>query len=216
MKRVSLILLLAATAALAQAPTGQNPESAPGTSPGPRGRMMRQFEGAGGEITEMHADGFTLRTFQGKTQNVKVTSSTEYRKGQQGGKLSDFKVGDTVMVAGKTAGDDLVADRVIDRSEQMKRFREGLGKEFVTGQVTAINDTKVTVLRPDQQTQTFEVDENTSFRKQRESITLADIKPGDRIFARGQLKDNVFVASEVSVGGPGGPGPMMMERREQK
>ncbi len=215
MKHVSLILLLVATTALAQAPADQKPESAP-EGAGRRGRMMQQFAGVGGEITEIRADGFTLQTFQGKTENVKVTDSTQYWKNQQSGKLDDFKVGDSVMVAGKPADGGWVAERVIDRSEQMKRFKEGLGKEFVTGEVTAINDTKVTVLRPDQQTQTFEVDENTSFRKQRENITLADIKPGDRIFARGQLKDNVFVASEVSVGGPGGPGPMMMERRREQ
>ena len=46
--------------------------------------------------------------------------------------------------------------------------------------------TRITVLRVDQETQVVTVDENTSFRDRTgQSATLADIKPGDRIMARG-------------------------------
>jgi hypothetical protein len=46
------------------------------------------------------------------------------------------------------------------------------------------------------------VDENTSFRKDNESITLADIKVGDQVFGRGELKNDIFVPSQLNVGQP--------------
>ncbi|HTD54552.1 MAG TPA: hypothetical protein VK670_04170, partial [Silvibacterium sp.] len=61
--------------------------------------------------------------------------------------------------------------------------------------------------RPDNVTQTIVVDENTSFRKRRDSITLADIKIGDNISARGSLQNGNFLATVLAVGGPSGPGP---------
>ena len=93
--------------------------------------------------------------------------------------------------------------------------REDWGKKFVAGEVKAINETKLTIARPDGQTQEIEVDENTSFRRGRESITLPDIKVGDFVRGRGEVKNAVFVPQELIVGGgqmrmmlggPGGPG----------
>ena len=66
--------------------------------------------------------------------------------------------------------------------------------------------------------QTIEADENTSFRRGggrfgtgaggpggsagAESITLPDIKVGDTILARGELKNDVFVPSAINVVDP--------------
>ena len=82
-------------------------------------------------------------------------------------------------------------------------MREGMGKEFIAGEVKAINGTQLTILRPDGQTQNITVDDSTSFRKQGESITLADVKVGDHVFGRGALKNDVFVPSALNVGMPG-------------
>ena len=77
---------------------------------------------------------------------------------------------------------------------------ENFGKTFVAGKVTAIEGTKITLDRPDQKSQTIEVDENTSFKKGQESITLPDIKVGDMVMARGALKDGAFLATTVNAG----------------
>src|SRR5207302_1592053 len=86
--------------------------------------------------------------------------------------------------------------------------REDLGKKFIVGEVKAVNETKLTIARPDGQTQDIEVDENTSFKKGGESITLADIKVGDSVAGPGELKDNMFVAKELRASRPrmGGTG----------
>ena len=53
----------------------------------------------------------------------------------------------------------------------------------------------------DGETQTIQVDENTSFRKGRESITLPDIKAGDKVFGRGAVNSaGVFVPTMLNVG----------------
>jgi hypothetical protein len=92
----------------------------------------------------------------------------------------------------------------------MRKMREELGKSWVAGKVTGIDETKITIHRVDGVTQTIAVDENTSFRRRRESVTLADIKVGDNVSARGQVKDGTFVAAELGIGGGGmmmGGGP---------
>src|SRR5262249_50311807 len=58
----------------------------------------------------------------------------------------------------------------------------------------------LTIARPDGQSQDIEVDENTSFKKGNESITLPDIKPGDFVRGQGELKNGVFVPKELIVG----------------
>jgi hypothetical protein len=45
----------------------------------------------------------------------------------------------------------------------------------------------------------FVADENTTLRKRRDPITLADIQVGDNVRVEGALKDGQFVASSVGV-----------------
>jgi hypothetical protein len=80
--------------------------------------------------------------------------------------------------------------------------REDLGKKFIAGEVKSINETKLTIARPDGVNQEVEVDENTSFRRGNESITLPDIKVGDFVRGPGELKNDVFVPKELAVGRP--------------
>ena len=71
---------------------------------------------------------------------------------------------------------------------------------MVVGEVKAIDAPKLTITRTDGVVQTIEADENTSFRRGRdESITLPDIKTGDTVFARGELKSGVFVPASINV-----------------
>ena len=110
------------------------------------------------------------------------------------------------MVGGEPAGADTWTARVVASRGQMdmQAMREDMGKKFIAGEVKSIDGTKLTVARPDGQSQTIEVDANTSFRKGRESITLPDIKVGDHVFGRGQLNSaGVFVPQTLNVGGMG-------------
>jgi hypothetical protein len=171
--------------------------------------------GTGGAITAIKGDTITLKARNGDEVKVKVTDKTQYRKEQAAAKLADFKVGDLVLVGGeKDAGGTwnarFVASRPAGGGMQMMvgpgggmpMMAEGLGKVFIVGKVKEINGTKLTIDRPDSQSQVIEVDENTSFRKKGESITLGDIKAGDNVMGRGQLKDEVFVPTTLTVVDP--------------
>lgn len=203
MKRAVLFLLMACLAlpVLAQQ-GGEQPAPPPG---GPGGGMrMGRGRGVAGTITEVKPGGFVLKSLDGKTVTVKTTDQTQFRNGRDPAKLSDFKAGDSVAVMGSPDGDSAwTANMVVNRTAMEAQMRAALGKEFIAGEVKAIDGTKLTILRPDNETQTIEVDENTSFRKQRDSVTLADIKVGDHVMGRGQLKDGVFVPSVLNVGMPG-------------
>ena len=208
MKRCVAVLLLLAAPLLCSAQTSDKPADKPASPEAqPRqGRGMRQGQGIAGTIGEIKPDGFTVKTMQGKTVTVKVTSETRFRKDRQDAKLADFKPGDMVMVGGEPAGNDawtarFVASRQGAGEGDMQALREGMGKQFIAGEVKAIDGTKLTIARSDGQTQTIEVDENTSFHKGRDSITLPDIKVGDRVFGRGQLNAaGVFVPATFNVG----------------
>jgi hypothetical protein len=71
------------------------------------------------------------------------------------------------------------------------------------GKVTAIHELRITIERAgDKQAQIVAVDENTSFRKHREDVTLADVKVGDMISAEGALHADTFLATNLRIMNP--------------
>jgi hypothetical protein len=210
MRKISMIaafLLVAVWSWGQMAPADSAPQGQPSTSsqnqPGWRHRPM----GVAGTITAINTDSITVKTRNGQTAQVNLSDKTQYRKERQAAQLTDFKVGDQIFVRGEPAGQGIwQADVVAARPAGgfgAQRFREGLGKQFIAGEIKSIDGTQLTILRPDGVTQTINVDESTSFRKQGESITLADLKPGDHVFGRGELKNDVFVPAVLNVGMPG-------------
>jgi hypothetical protein len=186
----------------AQAPGGQGMRG----QAGGRGRAFRG-QGVVGTISAINGNTVTLKSFNGGTATVNITSQTMFRKDQQSAKLSDFKVGDMVFVRGEPTGENTwTAVAMGIRSDASRRFREGMGKEFVAGEIKSIDGLNLTITRVDGVTQKITVNENTSFRKNGESVTLADFAPGDHIFARGAMKDGTFVPSMLSAGQPERPG----------
>jgi hypothetical protein len=184
-----------------------------------------QFRGTAGEITEISGDTITLKAINGGSVKVKTTADTRFRKDfQTEAKFSDFKVGDFILVRGEPSGENqFTAQGIMLRPAGMQGDRQvmmagpggplnpaDMGKTFIVGEVLKIDGTTLTIRRPDRQEQQIEVDENTSFRKQRESITLPDIKVGDTVMGRGALKDGTFVPATLNV-----VDPQMLQRMMQ-
>ncbi len=212
-RKLAVLLLLTCAMAWAQSESAppqdqQNPQQrGEGRGYGRRG----DFQGVGGTITAITADTITLKTMNGSQATVKLTPQTMYRRDREPAKLSDFKVGDMIMVRGEPSGESSWTAQGVMSNQNMAMMRDQLGKKFIAGEVAKIEDTKLTINRPDGQTQVIQVDESTSFQNaKRESITLADIKVGDRVFGRGDLKDGIFVPAVLNVGAPG---EMRMMRR---
>ena len=167
----------------------------------PNGQMEhRHHPGVMGTITAINDGSLTVKTMNGETAQVNLSDKTQYRKDRQTAKLSDFKVGDQVFVRGESTAQNTWQADVVASGRPGGGMREGMGKQFIAGEIKAINGTQLTVLRPDGVTQSINVDESTSFRKQGQSVTLADIQVGDHVFGRGEMKNNVFVPSTLNVG----------------
>jgi len=163
--------------------------------------------GAFGEVTEISGSALKIKLPNGSVGTVNTTASTRFRKDEQEAKLSDFKVGDHIFVRGESTGENTWTATAIgsapSQAQMQERMKEAMGKTMVIGEVKSIEAPKLTISRTDGVVQTIEADENTSFRRGRdESITLPDIKAGDTVFARGELKNGVFVPAIVNVMDP--------------
>ena len=208
--RWGFLFVLAATAALAQEPAGPPP---PDRSAGPGPRM---WEGNGqplfGKITAIHNGTLELAKPDGSSVAVKISEKTEFRKDRQNAKLADFKAGDMVFIRAEGSVEQgftalMVATRtggpggpgMSGSGGGLMMMNGELGKDFVFGEVKSVDAPKITVLRPDGVTQTLELNEETSLRKGRESVTMAEIQPGEHVLIRGAVQNNAFVPKMVMV-----------------
>lgn len=233
---LAVLMLVSLVAAQAQQP--------PAERQSPPGQVLV------GKVTAVNKDSVVISPATGGNPvTVKIGDTTRITQAREPAKLSDIKVGQTLICRGELSKDSMQAmfisiappqmAQMLENPEVVKRMQENggrvmmfggaggpggpgadfkpedIGKKFIIGEVKAINETKLTIARPDGQTQEIEVDENTSFRRGRESITLPDIKVGDFVRGRGEVKNAVFVPQELIVGGaqmrmmmggPGGPG----------
>ena len=215
---LSLLLLLGVATALAQDPAPSQDQQQPGAQQGPprrQGGMEGRGQGLFGKITAINKGSLELAKPDGTTATVKISDQTQFRKDRQPAKLEDFKVGDMVMVrTDDSGGQSLTALMIAGRTgggpggtgmggpgAGMMAMGE-MGKDYVFGEVKSIDAPQLTILRPDNVTQTIELNEDTSLHKGRESVTMADIQPGDHVFVRGAMQNNSFVPKSVMVIGP--------------
>jgi Domain of unknown function (DUF5666) len=124
-------------------------------------------------------------------------------------KPTDIKVGDAIAAMGevdataKSVGATMVMQIDPERAKQMREMQANYGKTWIMGKVTAIDGVKVTLMgNVDNAAHSFVADENTTFRKRRDPITLADIQVGDMVRVEGAVKEGSFVATAVNAMGP--------------
>lgn len=196
------------------------PANAAGSAPPQEGQTrVRQGQEGGprplfGKITAIKDGAIEISRPDGQTVTVKVTPQTEFRKDREAAKVTDFKVGDMVMVRGDENQDHTVTAKLIGGRSggqgggpgggggMMGSFGGTLGKDYVLGEVKSIDPPRITVLRTDNVTQTLELNEETTLRKGRESITMADIQVGDHLMAHGAVQNDIFVPKGVMVMSP--------------
>jgi Domain of unknown function (DUF5666) len=214
----SVVLVPAQVFALPPAAGLQDATPQAGRGPGGDQRMPLF-----GKITAVHDGSLDVMDTNGDTVSVKISGQTEFRKDRQPAKRTDFKVGDIIVVRGQENADhswnaQVVAARSMNGPNGGPGGRGGpgggggngrgsaqtgtLGKDYVAGEIKSIDAPKLSVLRSDNVTQSLELNEETSLRKGRDSITMADIQPGDHLFARGAVENGVFVPKTVVVIGP--------------
>ena len=182
-------------------------DSATAVRQAPDGEDLRRLPLLG-KITAVRPGSFEIANPNGETVTVKLTPTTEFHKDRQAVKRTDFKVGDVVIVRGEENPDhtwtaQIIAGRTINgpnaRGERMFGPAGTLGKDYVVGEVKAVDAPKITVLRTDNVSQTIELNEETSLRKGRDSVTMADVQVGDHLLVHGVLQNDVFVPKTVII-----------------
>lgn len=209
------------TAALSGQSSGVSSGGGQSQDQGPRGRgggFVGLGRGVLGTVTEVAGDHYTITTDAGETYivhfsvNTRILRQSAQRRGQgaEGGnppqsiKPADIKVGDAIAASGevdataKSVGAVFILQIDPERAKQMRAMQANYGKTWLAGKVTAIDGVNVTLLGINDHTaHTFAADENTTFRKRREPITLADIQVGDTVRVEGAVKDGIFLATSV-------------------
>jgi hypothetical protein len=145
---------------------------------------------------------FAVKTDSGQPWKVLYGVNTRLMKGRDAIRASEIQTGDMIFAAGnvdakkKTVGAAILIDIP---SEEVRKAREGLGKTWTAGKITAITGTKIETQRLDGVEQTIAVDENTSFREKHDSVTLADLRPGEGFRAEGHVMNGTFTAMTLTV-----------------
>lgn len=195
---ISALALRATLGMAAQQSTQTPPERGPG-----RGGPSAQGEMAGGTISSVGVDRIEIKKQDGTAQVVMVNDQTRYRQGQQDIQLEDLKPGDRVFVRGRTNDNKEFVALGVRRvtEEEVQRFQGGPGGGNRTGgRIVSIEGNQLKIQNPRQGERLVLVNDQTTFMKDGQPITLKDLKVGDRVFAVGQEIDGKFTAKRVMSG----------------
>ncbi|MBS1815347.1 MAG: hypothetical protein JSS87_10765 [Acidobacteria bacterium] len=201
------------------------------------GGMGRGGQRVMGVIQSVSATSVTVKDEEGTLWTVDLSDNTRVMKEREPAKAGDLAKGQAVFAVGMPEPGKkevhamvismLSPERAQRMAEMADRMKENLGKTYLVGKITKMDETKLTIKRPDGVEQVAAVDENTSLRKggrmggaimgggapmgegaapaaaaapnQGEPITLADVKVGDNVNGPGSVKDGVFLFKELHV-----------------
>jgi hypothetical protein len=121
-----------------------------------------------GTVTAVAPDHLTVKTEAGDTFTVAVTPNTQVRNGRDTMKLADVHAGDGVGAMGELDRPNKTVHAMmlmVVTAAQIKQMKDDLGKTYIAGKVTAMDDVKLTILRSDGVSQVIQVDDGTSFKR---------------------------------------------------
>jgi hypothetical protein len=162
--------------------------------PGSFGAFADRGFGGFREITITAIDGsnLSLKTDDGWTRTITVTSDTTIRKGGQAATLADLKVGDQIRFAQRHNDDGswtVTAIQVVQPT--------------VAGTVTAVTSGGFTITDRSGLSRSVTTSSSTTYRLGEAAGTAADVKVGSRIVATGEPgSNNSFNATTVVIAQP--------------
>ncbi len=173
MKKSAIRWIAQAAICVALAATGtaalhaQDDSGAPPQGQG-RGGGAGRGRGVRGTVVSASGSNVVLKTETGESWTVVATDNTRVNIDRQPVKLAELKAGDEVIAMGMPddAKHEIHAMMIAGASAaQVARLRADLGKTYIVGKITAVNDTKLTVLRADKVSQTITLDDSTSLKR---------------------------------------------------
>ena len=158
-----------------------------------------------GVVDRVGGGSIYVKVHSGTVYQVETGANTHFVKKGAAATGNPAHPGDSVLAGGEldqkkhTLGAVFVA--VVDAEElaELDQRRAQWGKTWLAGTVTAKRGTELVIQRPDGVTNTVTVDEETSFRKQHQSITYPDVQVGDGMTATGVQDKSMFVAKVLTV-----------------
>ena len=146
----------------------------------------------GVEITAIDGSDLSLKTIDGWTRTISVTSDTEITKG-----------GDTIDVGDLSVGDNIRFRQQRNDDGTFSITHIAVVEPTVAGTVTAKTDSTITVEQRDGSSATIHVDASTSFRVEGATgaADISDVAVGMKLLASGeQNSDGSIDASRVLAG----------------
>ena len=128
----------------------------------------RRGGGMSGIVTAVSGANVTFKDEAGATWTAITTDNTRITQSQQVLPISGVKPGDELVAIGVPDADkhEIHAVMLMDISAaDVAKAKANLGKTYIVGRVTAIDDVKVTVMRTDKVSQVITLDESTSLHK---------------------------------------------------
>ena len=201
-KRSSLVLGLALLCSLAggwMLPAAQQAQEPP--NPPPAREMPGPGDRTFGTIVSVGVDRLRIKKADGTEQTVLVNDQTHFRQGrQQELQWEDLKPGDQIMVAGSANENKELQARLVRRITQEELARMPKPGEVAFGEIASMDKDQLKVRNRRQGERVVVVNDQTTFMKEGQPITLKDLKVGDRIFAVGKETNGQFIATRVATG----------------
>ena len=175
-----------------------------------RGQDDSGFDIAGmqairGTVARVSGPDVFVKAHDGTVYEVETGANTHFVKDGQQAAAGAPKIGDTVLAGGEldakkhSLGAVFVAVVNAEELAELDQRRAQWGKTWLAGTVESKQGTQLTVKRPDGVVDTVSVDEDTSFHRRHQSITLPDVQVGDGMTATGAMHGNVFQARVLTV-----------------
>ncbi|WP_156993771.1 DUF5666 domain-containing protein [Terriglobus sp. TAA 43] len=121
-----------------------------------------------GTVASVSGSNIVVKDDAGTTWTIITTENTRVMRGRETLAISGIQPGDEVMSMGMPDADkhELHAMMVMDvPAADVAKAKANLGKTYIVGRITAIDETKLTIMRTDKVSQTISLDETTSLRK---------------------------------------------------
>jgi hypothetical protein len=161
---------------------------------GPAGRGFRDFAFGDITVTSVNGSSISLKTADGWTRTITVTSSTQITKGGQTIGVGDIKAGDHVVFRETRNGDGTFTIDAV-----------AVVVPHVAGTVSAVSGSGFTMTARDGATWTITVNGSTKYTLGRTGATgsKADVKAGSNVLVEGtQGSGNTLTALSVHIGLP--------------
>jgi preprotein translocase subunit YajC len=165
--------------------------------------IKEDMSGVVGKVTAISGSTITIKAKNDVAYTVNASNAKIWKNKNNAAALADVKVGDTVIVQGAISGTSVTATNIVDVNLAVNKDNK---MSMITGTVTAISDTAITLKGTDGTVYTATV-ADASFKDNKDKEYDKDkIKVGDTVTIKGIVSGTTIDATMVTEGKVRGEG----------